>query len=249
MRRFTFLSLFALLFGAFAYGGTLPCEGGAGSASTFNIPCYFYGGDLNGPNANGLANENDAIVGGNPYGAAVYQNFLWSGGSNPVLGVFTNNLISYTPTSGYWEVRSGVSEGNGGSLVASGTETGANLLHTPTGRSGFGFDEYTDAVKFSNPLTLANGMYWFAMVPVCTTCSGRSFNSNTDGTNGVGTEIPGQQFFNAPFFNDNFTNTDSQGAFDIFSSGVLANVPEPSNMILLGSGLLAAGGVVRRRFW
>ena len=46
MRKCALLSLFALLFGAFAYGGTAPCEGGAGSASIFNIPCYFYGGDL-----------------------------------------------------------------------------------------------------------------------------------------------------------------------------------------------------------
>ena len=41
----------------------------------------FYGGDfdLNDPNQNGLANENDAIVGGSPYGAATYQNFTLSG--------------------------------------------------------------------------------------------------------------------------------------------------------------------------
>lgn len=252
MQKFALLSLFALFFSAFAYGGTLPCEGGAGSASTFNIPCYFYGGDLdpNDPNANALANENDAIVGGNPYGAATYQNFLWSGGpNNPVLGLFTNNLSQLIPASGYWEIRTGVSEGNGGSLVASGTETGANLLHTPTGRGAFGFTEYTDAVKFSSPLTLANGTYWFAMVPVCPTCDGRSFNSNTDGLNGVGTENPGQQYFNSQFFGANFTNSNNEGTFEIFSSGVLANVPEPSSMVMLGTGLLAAAGVVRHRLF
>lgn len=53
------------------------------------LDCYFYSGDLdaNNPNANGLANENDAIVGGDPYGAATYQNFIsygvGLGGSSP----------------------------------------------------------------------------------------------------------------------------------------------------------------------
>ena len=35
---------------------------------------YFYGGDLSG-NPVAVANENDAIDSGNPYGSAVYQNF------------------------------------------------------------------------------------------------------------------------------------------------------------------------------
>lgn len=251
MRKLTLLSLFALLFGALAYAGTLPCEGGAGSASTFNIPCYFYGGDLdpNDPNANALANENDAIVGGNPYGAATYQNFVWSGSSTPVLGLFTNNQSTLTPTSGYWEIRTGVSEGNGGTLVASGTESGANFLQTATGRGAFGYTEYTDAVKFSNPLTLANGTYWFAMVPVCTTCDGRSFNSNTDGLNSVGTQIGNQQYFNSSFFGANFTNANNEGTFETFSSGVLASVPEPGSWLLFGTSLLGGIGMLRRKLF
>jgi hypothetical protein len=251
MRKFGLLSMLALLFGGLAFGGTLPCEGGAGSASTFNIPCYFYGGDLNinDPNANALANENDAIVGGNPYGAATYQNFVWSGGHNPILGLFTNNLSELNPTSGYWEIRSGVSEGNGGQLIASGTESAANFKQTPTGRGIFGIVEYTDAVKFSNPLTLANGTYWFAMVPVCKTCNGRSFNSNTDGTNSIGTENPDQQYFNSQFFGANFTNADNEGTFHVFSSGVLANVPEPGSLFLLGTSILGGIGVLRRKLF
>ena len=251
MKKLTLLSLFALLCSALAYGGTLPCEGGAGSASTFNIPCYFYGGDLdlNDPNQNGLANENDAIVGGNPYGAATYQNFVVSGGGVTVSGLFTNNLSQLTPTSGYWEVRSGVSEGNGGQLIASGTESGANLLQTATGRSDFGYTEYTDAVKLSNPLSLANGTYWFAVVPVCTTCDGRSFNSDTDGLNGVGTQNSNQQYFNSSFFGANFTNANNEGTYETFSSGVLANVPEPGSFFLLGTSILGGIGMLRRKLF
>lgn len=247
MGKLTLLSLFALLFGALAYAGTLPCEGGAGSASTFNIPCYFYGGDF-GPNDYGLANENDATVGGNPYGAATYQNFVTNGVT--VAGLFTNNLSSITPTSGYWEIRSGVSEGNGGTLIASGTETGANFLNTATGRNGYGYDEYTDAVRLSNPVTLAAGTYWFATVPICTTCDGRSFNSTTEGLNSVGTQITDQQYFNSQYFGANFTNSLNEDSRDgIFSSGVLANVPEPGSLLLFGTSILSGIGVLRRKLF
>jgi len=222
----------------------LPCRGGAGSASTFNLPCYFYGGDFDPthPNAYSLANENDAMVQGDPYGAATYQNFVWQGGVyKPILGLFSNNLTDLTPTAGYWEIRTGVSEGNGGTLVATGTETGANFLQTATGRSAFGYTEYTDAVRFYNPLILPNGTYWFAMVPFCNGCDGRSFNTNTNGLNSLGTQVSDQQYWNSPYFRVNFFNANSQGPLSTFSSGVLADVPEPGTLLLCATSLL--GGI------
>jgi hypothetical protein len=231
MKKLALLCLFAVLF----------------LNTLANADTLFYGGDFdpNNPNANALANENDAIVGGTPYGAATYQNFVEP---NPepwrVTGLFTNNLSQLAPTAGYWEIRQGVLEGNGGTLLASGT--GA-ITHTPTGRSGFGYTEYKDEVAL-NPQPLPPGEYWFAVVPVCTTCAGRSFNSNTFGLNSVATQVSDQQFFNSSFFGANFTNADNEGVFPTFSSGVEGTVvPEPSSMIMLGTGLLAVAGGVRRR--
>ena len=234
MRKIALLSLLAtLLFFTVAANAADYCTSG----------CSFYGGDFdpNNPNANGLANENDAIVGGNPYGAATYQNFILQGG-NMVFGLFTNNLSQLTPTAGYWEIRSGVSEGNGGTLIASGT--GA-VTNSPTGRSGFGYTEYYNEVGGLS-VSLYSGQYWFAVVPVCTTCNGRSFNSNTFGLNKIGTSDLDKEYFNSAFFGANFTNADNEGVFPSFSSGVVG-CPEPSSMIMLGSGLLAAAGVARRR--
>jgi len=228
MKKLALLSLFALLF-----------------HTTFaNAATLFYGGDFdpNNPNANGLANENDGIVGGSPYGAATYQNF--QAGSWTVTGLFTNNLSTNTPTGGYWEIRSGVSEGNGGTLVASGT--GA-ITNTPTGRSGFGYTEYHNEVDGLN-VSLSAGTYWLAVVPQAVGQGGRDFNSNTFGLNAIGTQTNNQQFFNSSFFGANYTNANNEGVFQTFSSGVVgSSVPEPSSMIMLGSGLLAAAGVVRRR--
>jgi len=230
MKKLALLSLFALLFF---------------TVSAFADTLYFYGGDFdpNNPNANGLANENDAIVSGSPYGAATYQNFV-AGGSINVTGLFTNNLSGLNPANGYWEVRSGVSEGNGGTLIASGT--GA-MTQTATGRSGFGFTEYNDLVSGLN-VSLGAGTYWFAVVPQDPNNGNRSFNSNTFGLNAVGTQISNQQFFNSSLFGANFTNANNEGVFQTFSSGVYTGgVPEPSSLIMLGSGLVAAAGVVRRR--
>ena len=238
MKKLALLSLFALLFlTVVANADTL----------------YFYGGDLQPGigNDNGLANENDAIVGGNPYGAATYQNFIASSDIT-VSGLFTNNLCGLNPSSGYWEIRSGVSEGNGGTLIASGTASGNNFSKKPTGRSDFGFTEYEDWAGSTASLnvSLTAGTYWFAVVPQDPGNANRSFNSNSlNGIDAVGTQISNEQFFNSSFFGANFTNANNEGVFPTFSSGVYTSnaIPEPSSLIMLGSGLVAAAGVVRRR--
>jgi hypothetical protein len=123
------------------------------------------------------------------------------------------------------------------------------MTHTPTGRAAFGYIEYLDEVDGLNLSLTAGTQYWMAVVPYDTGNVNRSFNSNsTDGINAVGTQTSDLQYFDAPAFGANFTNANNEGPFPVFSSGVIGTtVPEPSSLIMLGSGLVAVAGVVRRR--
>jgi len=109
------------------------------AATSASADVLYYGGDidLSGPNADVLANESDALVSD----SAIYDNFTVAGGVWHVTGLFTNNFTNLGVSSVDWEIRSGVSEGDGGTLLFSGT---AIPVITPTGRSGIlGLSEYT----------------------------------------------------------------------------------------------------------
>jgi hypothetical protein len=132
-------------------------------------PCLFYGGDfdINGPSPNALPNQN-ALDNGQ---AAVYVPFAvppnqtWT-----VAGVFSNNMLTVpniAPPQVQWSISAGISQGNAGTVIASGT-TSATL--TPTGRSWNGMNEYTVLGRFTADqlVTLTPGHYWMTAVPVCT---------------------------------------------------------------------------------
>lgn len=214
----------------------------------------FYGGDFNPSSANptpdALANEQDLLVSQ----SAVYTPFVVGGSGWDVTGLFTDNIMSITALSAYWEIRSGVSEGNGGTLLFSGTST---PTVTDTGLSGWDYEDYQVEVTGLN-IYLSPGDYWLSVVPICldsnnSACANRSFNANTDGTNAIGTPEPlDLSYFNSSYFSDDFVNALGYGADLIeFSSGVLGDpagaVPEPGSMALIGGGLLLLAGIRRRR--
>jgi PEP-CTERM motif len=203
----------------------------------------FYGGDFN-PSfwySDSLSNENDASVHGDPYGSAVYQNFVIPAGQTwNVTALFSNDIMTMTPTSAYWEIRTGMSEGNGGRLLASGA--GSDSYHL---KGAYG--EYTNTVNGLS-LMLGAGMYWFSVVPEAPGQQGRAYNTNTFGLNSVGTQVSDEQYFNSPFFQYNFTNADNLSIFPRFSSGVVGTVvPEPSSIAMMASGLIAVAGITRRQ--
>ncbi|HEV8046835.1 MAG TPA: hypothetical protein VGP35_03855 [Terriglobales bacterium] len=205
---------------------------------TYCSPCLFYTGDFDSSNsnANGLANESDLLVSDSHIYTAIP--FFHPHGAS-VTGLFVNSLDTVgveDPASDPWDIRTGVSSGNGGTSVASGNSKSTD---TPTGRSGFGLNEYTHLVKFSAVKLTKQGHYWTNVTPQCTNAndsncdSARYFESDEEDDpnpiNHVGTckNVLDDSFWESTSFGMNWAPTwGSTGGCggigcDSFSTGVL----------------------------
>ena len=169
---------------------------GSGGKCKQTPATQWYNGDFD--DVSGSRNELSSGV-----TALVYDNFIVpaSDGHWIVTTVFSNNLSDATITGADWSIRSGVSSGNGGTIVASGSK--APVTVTPTGRSGFGLVEYTVAVSGFN-IALPPGTYWLSVTPI--SANPQSYDSTTSGANAIG-QPPGNDlnsFFDSPTFGANF---------------------------------------------
>src|ERR1700693_3139667 len=127
-------------------------------------PCLFYGGDFDpsNPASSGLTDENTV-----EQQATVYVAFYVPRGQAwTVAGVFADFLSSVQyviPSEDVnWSISSGLSSGNQGTTIASGT---LRVSWTATGRSWMGYTEYTALGRFA-PQTVPNltgGIYWMSV--------------------------------------------------------------------------------------
>jgi len=167
----------------------------------------FYGGDSN-SNSEGYANENTLLIGDTSVYAAVTAP---KSGKVTVTAVFfaTTSTVGdvFDPPTGTYDVRIGVSNGNCGTDLASGS---GPQTAVPTGRTLDGIPEYFTTVAFAKPLTAQDGVtYWFNETPQCTN-SGESacdsaeyyFDTTPNEANGVNANAQpaGQLYENSSFF-------------------------------------------------
>jgi len=135
-----------------------------GTAPNYCSPCLFYEGDFNpnNPNANALLSGKTSSGNGKVYAEFnVPKGKTWT-----VTGAFVNDLSTakrLNPVATPWSISSGVNVGNGGTTVCSGAD---NATFTPTGRTGFGYKEYTVQIKkLKQPCQLKAGQYWLMIQP------------------------------------------------------------------------------------
>jgi hypothetical protein len=181
--------------------------------------CLLYTGDTNtsSPDDNGFANENTLFV---PETQSFAAFTVPAGQTWTVDGAFINMIPDgYTgldPVESTWSISSGVSEGNAGAVVASGTSTATGTQFIPTGRFPFGFPEYSLRVKTTattGSTVLPAGTYWLNITPQCTdsgnsSCSiDQDYWNNTFGVNNYGPIQPADQsYFNSGYFGFTFAN-------------------------------------------
>jgi len=216
----------------------LVAAGMASVASAQMQPTVFYGGNFDGEN--GLSDEFNTAVGD----AFVFENFNWDG-NGTISEIYANYLSDLGPgdISGYnYEIRSGVSANNGGTLEASGTGTGT---WTANGMDGFGFTGQTLTSDLMLNISLPAGMYWVALAPIGPGF-GRAFVDTTSGAGSIGSPInDDNNYFTSNTFGFSFEPVvNVLGSGVDFSYGITQKVPAPGALALLGLGGLAS---IRRR--
>jgi hypothetical protein len=204
----------------------------------------WYNGNMD--NRDFFVNQTSSLAPGGVDGR-IYDNFIvpvnqqWT-----ISGVFSNDIenpiLPSTPTTASWEIRSGVSSGVGGTLVASGD--GADVL-TATGRTTTVFfpgsaTEYTNQVNGLS-VTLSAGTYWLSVAPDTNGADALGWDiSSTSGASAVGSP-PGNDdnsYFSSANYGLSFFSASSLeggGTWD-YSMGVVGTAvatPEPSSMALL----------------
>lgn len=200
-------------------------------------------------------------TGSNNTMAYTFDNFTWTpgagGGVIDTIGGFYHAFNTESPSaidSIYWEIRTGMSDGVAGTLIASGN-TG---LITPTTSSFLQGGATVAEVSVDIPdFALPAGNYWFALgVGSISPDDNSWFNAQTDGTGGIGGPLGDNQiiYYQAtvvPFaLGWNYVDPTAQPWWSqlpdphVDPSYYIREVPAPSAFAVLTLAGIAAG---RRR--
>jgi hypothetical protein len=213
---------------------TLLVAGLALVAVAANAQTVWYGGDFDG--VNGFISQSGPST--FAFQGIAYDDFTWNTNdpATGIRGTIFNGLASDTTLN--WQIRSGMSAGNLGTLVASGTTVGAFVF----AGNAFGINYYNMTAPIAST-SLVNGNTYHLGVQVVTTSANSSVGAiaTTAGVNGIGGPINNGNAFQ---WDSNAGTVVSLGADDL-SLGIMSTpIPEPASIAALGLGALA---LIRRR--
>ena len=182
---------------------------------TTNHPnTLFYAGDPNceDPNSQAFANGNTLTV---PDTETLGAVTIPAGKHVLVEGLFINTVATvdeFDPATATWEIRTGVSEGNGGRQIASGV---GPISWTGLNTCGLAVYASQVTVMLTQPQTLSEGTYWFNVTPQCTNsedsyCDSQQFyvDNTPQGANNVRGHLQPlhQIYFNSAYFGHAYAN-------------------------------------------
>ncbi len=223
----------------------------------------WYNGDFNGSGSSMSNHHKYESYGGGSYfqsDSLVYDDFIVPAGGWTITSVWSNNFFTdeVSVSSATFEIRSGVSAGDGGTVVASGS---ANPQMSTTGRiSSNGLVEYEVRISGLN-INLTPGTYWLSVCPTIQSGDVYSYNSATSGSHSFGQpqgnngnsywyvfEHYGYGGEYTRNFEDVSAYLDETTDYSMGVEGEGGNpVPIPGAVWLLGSGLLGLVAVRRKR--
>lgn len=192
--------------------------------------------------SNGVFTFNSSQVQANVYDAFIVPADGWE-----VTSVFSNDELLPTTvvTQANWQIRSGVSSGNGGTLDSAGTSAATQTQVF----SGSGY--VIDTIEVNNlSVYLAPGEYWLSVAPVTTGTSDNPAIVPTTDANAVGlpaeTGMGALTFDNFPLLPNDplnyFPNPTAGGEPHDWSMGLytsaLVAAPEPSTLSFMAAALL-----------
>jgi hypothetical protein len=204
-------------------------------------PCLWYGGDFDPSNPISSGSTDQNTTG---YQATTYVAFYVPTGQVwTVTGLFSNLLsnVQYIIPSKQieWSISTGMSTGNPGTIIASGT---IGVAWTATGRSWRGYTEYTALGRLApqTAVSLTRGVYWMTAVPICAEVGNCDFASfllsdveDVPAPNRKGFQPDDDAFYNSPTAGYYYVPTwgptgACAGGCDRFSAGLLGHAA-PSN--------------------
>ena len=143
-----------------------------------------------------------------------------------------------TMSSVDWSITSGE---NSGTVYGSGTANGANLTDKFISTNQYGYDIDAITVSGLNVSTTSGTTYWLNLQNASVPSGDPVYWDENSGAGCKGSGCPSQA-------SESAVGTIASEAFTI-NSGGSGTTPEPSSIMLFGSGVLGLAGVLRRKLF